>query len=347
MCGANEMKKHLLPITPFQRAETVILLVDEDTSLREMLCMALESEPSYIVSAVATVTDALRFLRFLLPDLMIIDYELSSDTGLHFYDQIHQKNAFPPIPGILLSAPLASCTLEPRPLWIVQEPFDLATLLSTVKQAALYASRQSKERGREEAAQMGTVEALATLVEVRDPATGHHAHQVADLVLQLALAMGLPVSEAQMIALAGRLHDVGKVSIPDAVLQKPGGLSAEEGGLGRTHPMVGADVVGHIPALRPLLPVIRAHHQRWDGQGYPDHLQGEAIPLGARLLMAVDAYLAMTVDRPYQKARAPSVALTELRRCAGSQFDPQVVAALERVLFVGQLPSPGVHGRMW
>ncbi len=202
------------------------------------------------------------------------------------------------------------------------------------------------EGGREEAALMGMVEALATLVEVRDTATGHHAHQVADLVLQLALAMGLSVSEAQMIALAGRLHDVGKVSIPDAVLQKPGRLSAEEWGLVRIHPMVGADVVGHIPALRPLVPVIRAHHERWDGQGYPDRLEGEAIPFGARLLLAVDAYLAMTVDRPYQKARAPSVALTELRRCAGSQFDPQVVAALEQVLRGGQLPSPVAHGRI-
>jgi len=202
------------------------------------------------------------------------------------------------------------------------------------------------EGGREEAALMGMVEALATLVEVRDAATGHHAHQVANLVFQLALAMGLPVSEAQMIALAGRLHDVGKVSIPDAVLQKPGRLSAEEWGLVRTHPMVGADVVGHIPALRPLVPVIRAHHERWDGQGYPDRLEGEAIPFGARLLLAVDAYLAMTVDRPYQKARAPSVALTELRRCAGSQFDPQVVAALEQVLRGGQLPSPVAYGRI-
>lgn len=200
---------------------------------------------------------------------------------------------------------------------------------------ALRTAGQS-EGGREE----------ATLVEVRDTATGHHTHQVADLVLQLALAMGVPVSEAQMIALAGRLHDVGKVSIPDAVLQKPSRLSAEEWGLVRTHPVVGAEVVGHIPALRPLVPVIRAHHERWDGQGYPDHLEGEAIPFGARLLTAVDAYLAMTVDRPYQQARASSVALTELRRCAGSQFDPQVVAALEQVLRGGQLPGPVAHGRM-
>ena len=142
------MEKQLLPITPFQRAGTVILLVDEDAPLREMLCMTLAREPSSFVYAAATATDALQFLRFLLPDLLIIDYELSSGTGLHFYDQIQQQNAFPPIPGILLSAPLASCELEPRPLWVVQEPFDPDTLLAAVKQAALCASRQNAEWSR-------------------------------------------------------------------------------------------------------------------------------------------------------------------------------------------------------
>ena len=171
------------------------------------------------------------------------------------------------------------------------------------------------------------VEALVTLVEARDYSTGRHSHQVADLVLRLTRALGLPPSEAQMIALASRLHDVGKVAIPDAVLQKAGRLTEEEWALMRTHPVVGAEVVSHIPALRPLAPVIRAHHERWDGQGYPDHLKAEAIPFGARILTVVDAYLAMTVDRPYQQACAPTVALAELCRCAGSQFDPHVVEA--------------------
>ena len=139
----NAMENQHLSTAPFQRVGTVILLVDEDASLREMLCMVLGSEPSYSVSAAATAIDALQFLQFFRPDLVIIDYELSSSTGLYFYDQLHQKNAFPPIPGILLSAPLASDELESRPLWIVQEPFDLDTLLAAVKQAALCASRQS------------------------------------------------------------------------------------------------------------------------------------------------------------------------------------------------------------
>jgi diguanylate cyclase (GGDEF)-like protein len=193
-------------------------------------------------------------------------------------------------------------------------------------------SESHLEEGREEAALVGMAEALVTLVEARDDLTGRHSQQVADLVLRLTRALGLPASEAQMIALAGRLHDVGKVAIPDGVLRKPGRLTEEELELMRTHPQVGAEVVSHIPALRPLAPVIRAHHERWDGQGYPDHLKGEAIPLGARILTVVDAYLAMTVDRPYQQACAPSAALVELRRCAGSQFDRHVVEALTCLL---------------
>ena len=188
------------------------------------------------------------------------------------------------------------------------------------------------EGGREEAALLGMAEALVTLVEARDHLTGHHSHQVGDLVLQLALALGLPVSEAQMLALAGRLHDIGKIAVPDMILRKPGALTQEEWILMQTHPVVGADVVSHIPALRPLAPVIRAHHERWDGQGYPDHLAGEAIPFGARILMVVDAYLAMIVDRPYRKACVPSAALGELRHCASLQFDPQVVEAMTRLL---------------
>lgn len=178
----------------------------------------------------------------------------------------------------------------------------------------------------------GMVEAMVTLVVVRDPATGQHSQQVADLVLQLALDMGLPVAEAQMFAWAGCLHDVGKLVIPDALLQKRGSLTVEEWELMRVHPAVGGDIVSHIPVLRPLAPVIRAHHERWDGQGYPDGLKGETIPSGARILMVADAYLAMTVDRPYQQARVPSVALAELCRYAGSQFDPQVVTALKQIL---------------
>jgi diguanylate cyclase (GGDEF)-like protein/putative nucleotidyltransferase with HDIG domain len=186
--------------------------------------------------------------------------------------------------------------------------------------------------GREEAALVGVAEALVALVEARDHLTGQHSHHVAALALELALVLNWPASEAHMLALAGQLHDIGKVTVPEAILQKPGPLTEQEWNVMRTHPVVGAEVVSHIPALRPLAPVIRAHHERWDGQGYPDQLAGEAIPLGARILTAVDAYLTMIMDRPYRQAYAPAVAMAELRRCAGSQFDPHVVNGLLHLL---------------
>ncbi|MFL5654206.1 MAG: amino acid permease [Ktedonobacteraceae bacterium] len=185
---------------------------------------------------------------------------------------------------------------------------------------------------REEAALTGAVESLTMLVEARDQYTGEHTNDVALLAMQLALILGLDATEARMIGLAGRLHDLGKVAVPDAVLQKPGSLTDEEWKLMRTHPIVGAEVVSRMPALRVLAPIIRAHHERWDGQGYPDGLAGESIPLGARIITVVDAYSAMTTNRPYRKASSPAWALRELQRCTGTQFDAKVVAALEHVL---------------
>jgi len=187
---------------------------------------------------------------------------------------------------------------------------------------------ETAEGGREETALHGTVEALVRLVEKRDWSLGHHSQQVADLVRQLALARGMSLEEVQVVALAGQLHDIGKVAIPDAILQKPGPLTEEEWEQMRRHSIVGAEVISCIPSLRPLAPVIRAHHERWDGQGYPDHLQSEQIPLAARLIAVVDSYAVMITNRPYQLARPQAEVLVELQRCAGSQFDPQVVEAM-------------------
>jgi diguanylate cyclase (GGDEF)-like protein len=189
-----------------------------------------------------------------------------------------------------------------------------------------------QDASRDAVATAGAADALATLVAARDQRTGAHAHAVAQLALRLAVALGLGAEEAHMIGVAGRLHDIGKVAVPDAILQKAGPLTDAEWAIMRTHPSVGAEVLACIPALRPLGPLVRAHHERWDGAGYPDRLAGDAIPLGARILGVVDAYTAMTVDRPYRAARSAAYASAELRRGAGAQFDPTVVAAFERVL---------------
>lgn len=184
----------------------------------------------------------------------------------------------------------------------------------------------------EEDALLGTVNALAALIDARDRYTGAHAQSVAALAFRLAQAMQLSADETRVIEIAARLHDIGKIAVPDIVLQKPGALSEEEWVVMRTHAAIGADVVRQVPALRMLAPLIRGHHERWDGQGYPDRLAGTAIPLGARIIGVVDAYVAMVTDRPYRRACEPARALQELHRCAAGQFDPDVVTALDAEL---------------
>lgn len=185
---------------------------------------------------------------------------------------------------------------------------------------------------RDEISLVGMTGALTSLVAARDQYTSDHSDEVGKLAMQIAVTLGLTASEAQTIGQAGQLHDIGKVAVPDAVLRKPGPLTPEEWSMMRLHPVVSAEVISHVPALRQLVPIVRGHHERFDGGGYPDGLRGEDIPLGARILAVVDSYSAMTTDRPYRPARSSAWAMDELRRNAGSQFDPAVVAALEQVL---------------
>jgi HD-GYP domain-containing protein (c-di-GMP phosphodiesterase class II) len=161
---------------------------------------------------------------------------------------------------------------------------------------------------------------------------------VALLIGRLARELGIDPSEAKMIGLAGRLRDVGAMAISDAVLHKPDRLTGDEWERVQSHATIGADTLARIPALRPSAPLVRAHHERWDGQGYPLGLAGEAIPLGARIIAVADAFVAMTTARPFRPAREGADALAELDRCAGSQFDPLIVALMHAL-------SADDHGR--
>jgi HD-GYP domain-containing protein (c-di-GMP phosphodiesterase class II) len=131
---------------------------------------------------------------------------------------------------------------------------------------------------------------------------------------------------------AAELHDIGKVGIPEAILQKPGPLTDDEWTFMRRHTLIGQRILDAAPSLVATGRLVRASHEHWDGSGYPDALAGDAIPLGARIILACDAYDAMTSERAYQPARTPSAALAEIERCAGRQFDPAVVRALQAVL---------------
>jgi two-component system, cell cycle response regulator len=152
-----------------------------------------------------------------------------------------------------------------------------------------------------------------------------HVQGVADLSAAVGRRLGLNSEDLEELIIAAQLHDVGKIAIPDAILQKPGPLDEAEWTLIRQHTVIGQRILGAVPALHGVGTIVRATHERWDGAGYVDGLAGQAIPLAARIIAVCDTFGAMTSDRPYGGAVSVEDAFTELRRCAGTQFDPDVV----------------------
>lgn len=178
-----------------------------------------------------------------------------------------------------------------------------------------------------------TIEALADMVDRRDVTTAQHSERVAEYTQQIIDELGgIKFAEAEAIILAARVHDLGKIAIPDSVLLKPGRLDEEEYRLMRSHPAVGDEVLHSLSIYKDSLGVVRHHHERYDGKGYPDGLKGEEIPFGARIVGVADTYDVITSDRPYHRARSVREAKEELIACKGTQFDPIVVDAFIRVL---------------
>jgi two-component system, cell cycle response regulator len=173
---------------------------------------------------------------------------------------------------------------------------------------------------------------LLTALRERQPALHDHLVDVAALARLLAEELDVTAEQRDEILRAAELHDVGKMAIPDAILNKPGPLDPQELQFMRKHTLIGERIIASAPALVPVARIVRSSHERWDGNGYPDRLKGEQIPLGSRVVAVCDAYQAMVTERPYSVAMLPARALDELARGAGTQFDPEVVAAFERVL---------------
>jgi HD-GYP domain-containing protein (c-di-GMP phosphodiesterase class II) len=178
----------------------------------------------------------------------------------------------------------------------------------------------------------GTAFLLGDVVEADDAYTGSHSRHVVDLVLAVADELKLTEAERRDAEFVALLHDVGKIRIPASIINKPGPLDADERALIETHTIEGEQMLERVGGLLGHVGrIVRSCHEHWDGRGYPDRLAGEAIPLVARIVCACDAFSAMTTDRPYRAARTGEEALAEMQRCAGTQFDPRVVAALVRV----------------
>jgi HD-GYP domain-containing protein (c-di-GMP phosphodiesterase class II) len=170
----------------------------------------------------------------------------------------------------------------------------------------------------------------------RRPDLHEHLLDVAELARTVATELGMSEEQRDEVFRAAELHDTGKMAIPDAILGKPGPLEPEEWDFMREHPLIGERIIAAAPALVPVARLVRSSHERWDGGGYPDGLRGDQIPLGARVIAVCDAYDAMRSERPYSVAMVAARALEELRTGAGTQFDPDVVAAFEQVVARGE-----------
>ncbi len=193
--------------------------------------------------------------------------------------------------------------------------------------ALLALHRAIDDRVKLETQTLDSLFSLADILDARDKYTHGHSERVGYYAEQVSIQLGLSSDRAHLTFLAGRLHDIGKCAINNEVLRKPAALDEEEQDHMRQHPSVGSDMLAHFSLFQDVARFVRGHHERWDGKGYPDGLQGEDIPLESRIISVVDSYDAMTTTRPYRTALAPAEAVKRLREGAGQQWDPRVVAA--------------------
>ena len=181
--------------------------------------------------------------------------------------------------------------------------------------------------GRLEVSSLEAIESLNATVDAKDPYTAGHSARVQRIAVAVAEELSLSATSLDAVRFGGLFHDIGKIAVPDSVLTKPGALDEEEFAIVKRHPADGAEIVSHFSRLREAVPLIRHHHERWDGKGYPDRLAGDEIPLEACVVGLADAWDAMTTDRPYRTALPVDQAAAEVRRCRGTQFAPAVVDA--------------------
>ena len=251
-----------------------------------------------------------------------------------------------PISGVLLgdSRGTAINSLALAPLaWLMAVSYAVAWWATLLFALPLYTTRLAYEKFvemREMFTQ--TIGALAEAVDKRDPFTSRHSQNVKTIAVDIGRVMRVSDAELEALEWGGLLHDVGKIGVPDAVLLKQERLTREERMIMNAHPVLGAEIIAQVAKLAPELPIIRHHHEWYNGSGYPDRLMGDEIPRLARLLHVADAFEAMTAARPYRMTPlTPEQALGELRKFAGIQFDPEVVDAFVRTRHADGVPDPG------
>lgn len=314
-----------------------ILVVEDDSANRALLTYLLQTE-GYRVHAAPDGETGLRAVATTRPDLVLLDVGLPGLDGLELTRRIRLDLRLATLPVLLLTGRTATTDvvagLDAGADDFIIKPFARAELIARIRSAL----RLRRALVGMEAAH-AVVAALANAVEAKDAPTERHCERLALLAARLGARLGLAAADLDAVTYGALLHDVGKIGVPDHVLGKPGPLSDAEWDLVRRHPEIGERICTPLQSFAAFGPIIRRHHERWDGTGYPDRLRGEAIPLGARIVGIVDAFDAMTHDRPYRPALTTAQALEEVQRQAGRQFDPDLARLFADTIPVADAPA--------
>ena len=308
-----------------------VLVADDDPALRSGLQRLLEADGLRVLTA-ADGEQALQVVHRDRPAVVLLDVMMPGRNGFEVCEAVKRDAETRLTPVVLLTGLGA---VEDRVRGIeagaddfLIKPFERAELLARVR-SLLRMKAYTDELERAETVLM----ALARSIEAKDPYTEGHCERLSAYAAALGEHLGQPGETVVALRRAGTLHDIGKVAVPDAILLKPAPLTESEWVIMRDHPVVGERICQGLKSLRLVLPVIRHHHERWNGSGYPDGLAGEDIPLTARILQVVDVFDALTTDRPYRRATSTSDALGALRQeRARGWWDGAVVAAWETLV---------------
>jgi putative two-component system response regulator len=312
-----------------------ILIVDDESSARAALELLLRRE-GFEVRNVSDGESALAECASFRPDLILLDILMPGIDGFEVCRRIKATPETRLTPVVLITG---LSDTEDRIKGInagaddfLSKPIDINELLARTR-SLLRLKQYTDELENAEA----VLFSLAQSIEARDTYTRGHCERLADMSTRLASRLGASEEDIKALRRGGIVHDIGKVAVPDAILLKPGPLSREEMELMRRHPLVGERICVPLKTFRSVLPIIRHHHERFDGSGYPDGLRGEDIPLTARILQLADVYDALTTDRPYRKADPSEVAFEIMEKeAAQGWWDRQLLSAFREMMSENQ-----------
>lgn len=332
-------------MTPNIDAKARVLVVEDDLANRVLLSRLLERE-GYEVTAVEHGLAAVDAVRKADAEVVLLDVGLPGIDGFEVCRRLRDEPATAGVSIILLTGRSGVDALveglDAGADDFLGKPYDAAELFARMRSVLrLRAAMAGME------AAHGVVAALANAVEAKDATTEHHCQRLAGYAERLAGIVGLRGPELAAVTFGALLHDVGKIGVSESILTKPGPLDEAEWAAMRRHPEIGEQICRPLASSRLFAPIVRHHHERWDGGGYPDGLRGRDIPIGARIVGLVDAFDAIVNDRPYRPARSVDAAVAELRSAAGRQFDPDLVPRFLELIRDGTAaPARPVFGRV-